>query len=62
MSEDEFQDFNQRMTNVETKVNEIHGMIQTATDLIQTTLTDAKPTLDRLMNSPMVKLLAGGGK
>lgn len=51
--------FDERMKVVEQTTSGTHEMITSATALISTTLEDAKPTLDRLMKSPIVRMLGG---
>jgi hypothetical protein len=52
----------QRLERVEAKLDMVIEVLQKANHGIETISAEVKPTIDALMNNPMIKALGFGGK
>lgn len=50
----------QRLDRLETKVDEINVKLATILESVDAIMVQAKPAIDQLVNSPLMKMITGG--
>lgn len=50
---------NERLSEIERKIDAILTHIAIADEMIETVVTEVKPALDQLMSSPVFRMIAG---